>query len=74
MKIYHVIDSLGQPLAGFQAGHTVADGDEFVPIRELDDPAGRHSNCPACIEELANRRGGSTRRPLPHGAESEWSA
>lgn len=72
MKTYHVVDSTGLPLAGYQTGHRVEVGDELVPIGELDDPAGRHSNCPTCIEELAQRRGGSTRRPQPP-AESEWT-
>jgi hypothetical protein len=60
MKTYHVAE-LGQPIGG----HDAADGDELVPIDELDDPNGRWSNCGQCIEALAQRRGGSTHRPQP---------
>ena len=72
MKTYHVADSMGQPLAGFVAGHRVAAGDELVPIGEVDDPEGRHVNCGACIEELARRRGGSTHRPQPPDMPESW--
>lgn len=72
MKTYHVADSMGQPLAGFVAGHNVASGDELVPIAEIDDPDGRHSNCPACMEELAQRRGGSLLRPMAPGSTPAW--
>lgn len=65
MKTYHVADSLGLPLAAYTASHQLNPGDLLIPIAEIDDPGGRHSNCPACIEELAQRRGGSTRRPMP---------
>jgi hypothetical protein len=65
VKIYHVADSMGQPLAGYLSGHQVGLGDELVPIAEVDDPEGRYVNCPQCVEELAARRGGSTRRPSP---------
>jgi hypothetical protein len=65
VKTYHVADSMGRPLAGYQAGHTTALLDELVPVAEVDDPEGRHVNCGPCIEELARRRGGSTRRPGP---------
>jgi len=65
MRIYHVADSASYPLAHGALGHRMSPGDELVPIAELDDPEGRHSNCPLCIEELAKRRGGSTRRPSP---------
>lgn len=72
MKVYHVADSLGEPLAARRAGHSVVMGvDELVPIREIDDPAGRHSNCPACMEELAQRRGGTLRRPVPPVSDGE---
>ena len=72
MKTYHVADSLGEPLAGYVSGHTVKAGDELVPIGEVDDPYGRHATCLPCIEELARRRGGSTRRPQPPEIVESW--
>ena len=39
--------------------------DVFVPIEEVNDPAGRHVNCPVCAEAMAQALGGSLLRPEP---------
>ena len=73
MKLYHAV------VHGIIVGdHSTTPPDElndvFVPIEEVNDPAGRHINCPVCAEAIAQSLGGSLRRPqppdLPHIEES----
>ena len=71
MKLFHAVAN------GIIIGdHTTSPPDElndvFVPVEEVNDPAGRHINCPTCAEAMANALGGTLVRPTPP-PEEEWA-